>query len=99
MKDLTTNQTFSIDRPVPIAKHRSAEWIVEALFSKTILPLADFGVVSMSQVEATVNGTTSSVSNLHYQALIMATRSGKLEAQPSILTAKGSSFSVLWKNQ
>jgi hypothetical protein len=96
--DITTGATFSTTQKSPSAKMSSAEWIAEAPWSGGVLPLADFGTVSFTNAQATLNGVTSSInySGWQYDAITMTTSSGTVKAQPSSLSSGGSSFSIAW---
>jgi len=80
------------------AQRESAEWIVEAPWSRGVLPLADFGTVQFSGASATLNGTSGTISNKAWQndPITMVTSSGTVKAQPSSLSNGGSGFSVTW---
>jgi hypothetical protein len=96
--DITTGITFSTTQKSSSAKMSSAEWIAEAPWSGGVLPLADFGTVSFTNAQATLNGVTGSInySGWQYDAITMTTASGTVKAQPSSLSSGGSSFSVTW---
>jgi hypothetical protein len=98
--DITTKSSFSTIEKSPSAKRSSAEWIAEAPWSSGVLPLANFGTVSFSNSQATLNGITGTISNSNwkYDAITMTTSSGTVKAQPSSLSSDGSSFSITWKN-
>lgn len=97
-----TNQVFTIVPSgytyAPKAKRSSAEWIVEAPFLNTILPLADFGTVTFVGCEATIRDVTGTISTpiWEFDALTMVTADGEVKALPSDLSNDGSSFSVTW---
>jgi len=87
------------------APHRSsAEWILEAPsnIAGQVLPLADFGTASFFDSQVTVNGVTGSINDAHWQndAITMQTSSPPIiKAQPSLLSADGTSFSVTWLHE
>ena len=101
ISNLTTGQTFSITRAVPGARRRSAEWIVEAPYSGSILPLTDFNVIQLSGATATFRGHTGTISDKTWSAsaIIMAQPHGTIKAQPSGLTADGTGFEVIWHSR
>lgn len=105
--DVTTGKTFSTSQRVGSAQRSSAEWIAEAPSSgSTILPLANFGTSYFgvdntgvtSTNYATIGGVSGPISSFgsSVQEMTMVTSSGALEAQPSALSADGTSFSVAW---
>jgi hypothetical protein len=104
--NLTTNQSVSTSSKVGSAKRSSAEWIAEAPSSGGVLPLADFGTVSFGASyttdantnDATVSGTTGPIGSFgaNVQQITMVNSSGQVKAQPSALTADGSSFTDDW---
>ncbi len=93
----TSSQTQS-----PLAQRSSAEWIVEAPSSFFgVLPLANFGTVTFSGAQATINGTTGAIDNTAWQntSIDMVTNFGTLIDQTLGLTDTttspiASSFSV-----
>lgn len=95
--DNTTGQSFSTTQSAT-AQRSSAEWIVEAPSSGTILPLANFGTANFSAAQATINGTTGAIDNASWQntSIDMVSKSGAVIDQTSGLTdvGKTSSFSV-----
>jgi hypothetical protein len=102
LTNLTRNQTFSTSTKMPQAKMSSAEWIVEAPWSSSILPLANFGVAEFGQrytrvsdtCFATIGGTTGSIGSFdaNFVKIDMVSSSGGLKAQASPLSKDGSSF-------
>lgn len=82
-------------------QRNSAEWIVEAPFAGEVLPLADFGTVSFTDCQATINGITGSINNAHWQneEIIMEGNGGVIKAMPSSLSTNGESFSVTWQHE
>ena len=93
------NATFSITQRLKRALNQSAEWVMEAPYSGGILPLADFGTITFSNCGATLNGVTGSISTWPHDAITMATAGGTVKAQPSALSAGGTSFSVTWHHE
>jgi hypothetical protein len=104
--NLTTNLSFTTSSKVGSAKRSSAEWIAEAPSSGGVLPLADFGTVSFGSVntgdtgtcDATIAGATGEIGSFgaNVQQITMVTNTGAVKAQPSSLTADGTSFSDTW---
>jgi hypothetical protein len=100
--DVTTGATFSTTQKSGSARRSSAEWIAEAPSSRSgVLPLADFGTVYFSGVQATLNGHAGSLSDTawQYDAITMTTSSGTIKAQPSSPPSGGTGFSVTWYHQ
>jgi hypothetical protein len=87
MTDNTTGQSFSTNQSAT-AQRSSAEWIVEAPSSGTVLPLANFGTAHISAAQATINGVRGAIDNASWQntAINMVTRSGSPLDQTSGLT-------------
>ena len=103
-----TNNTRNVTYAVPTkyttsanAKRSSAEWIVEAPYSNGILPLADFGVASLTNCSATINNVTGPINSSHWQndALTMTTQNHIVKAIPSSLTSGGTDFTVTWQHE
>jgi hypothetical protein len=103
----TTGQTFSTTSNVHSAQASSAEWIAEAPSSSGgVLPLADFGSVGFGQDNtpvpgtsyATVHGVTGALGSFgsNVQSITMVTSGGVTKAQPSPVSADGTSFTVQW---
>jgi hypothetical protein len=102
INDITTGESFSITQRAAVAQESSAEWIVEApSYSYRILPLADFGTVTFTNTQATLNGHIGTLNDASWQhdALTMTTPSGTVKAQPLALSNSGTSFSVAWRHQ
>ncbi|MGO9154551.1 G1 family glutamic endopeptidase, partial [Mycobacterium sp.] len=103
MTDNTTHKSSSTTQTAT-AQRSSAEWIVEAPSSFFgVLPLADFGTVTFSGAQATINGTTGAIDNTAWQntSIGMVTNFGTLIDQTSGLTDTttspiASSFSVTY---
>ncbi len=83
------------------AQRSSAEWIVEAPYSGGILPLANFGTVSLTDCKATLNNHTGTISDSTWQndSITMVTSGGTTKAQPSALSSDGTSFSETWSHE
>jgi len=79
------------------AARSSAEWIVEAPSSRTILPLANFGTVYFTECSATgLSGIPGSISAWTPDPLTMLDPSGG-ESDPSPLSPDGTAFSATYK--
>ena len=101
LNDPAGSNTFSISKSGPTLQRSSAEWIVEAPSSNTgVLPLANFGTVTITNASATINGTTGSINNSAWASSVnsinMVSSSGKLEASTGTLNAAGTSFTVTY---
>ena len=73
----------------------SAEWIQEAPSTgRGIVPLDDFGTVSITGGSAVRDGRTMNLSALGATPVAMINRAGQTIAQPSTLGADGRSFAV-----
>jgi hypothetical protein len=95
----TSGQSFAVVKTMPGAERSSAEWIVEAPSSDFggVLPLANFGTMTIFGAKATVNGRFGAIDSAGAQnATINMAARGTLEAATSPLTdnAFGSSFQV-----
>jgi hypothetical protein len=111
IEDTTTGASYSTSAIVSSAQESSAEWITEAPSSSQggILPLANFGTVScggdythVSSTDfATVSGVTGPVNSFgsSVQEITMVSNSGATEAQPSTISADGTSFSIAYVGQ
>ena len=106
--DETTGKSYSKSSTVRGAKRSSAEWIAEAPFGRSVLPLADFGTILFGEDttgvtgtnEATMGGTTAVIGSFaDIFEITMESSKGALEAVPSALSTDGSSFSVTWDSQ
>jgi hypothetical protein len=98
MTDNTTGTSFSINQSASVQRS-SAEWIVEAPSSGSVLPLANFGTVKFSAAQATISGHTGAIDDSSWQntSINMTNKSGTaVIATTSGLTDSGgkSSFSV-----
>jgi hypothetical protein len=77
------------------ASRLSAEWIVERPnVNGTTSTLADFGNVTFSGCEATLQGRTGSISNFSYAQLLMVSSKDVPLVSVSSLNDDGSSFTV-----
>ncbi|HEY8744938.1 MAG TPA: G1 family glutamic endopeptidase [Chloroflexota bacterium] len=99
LSDATSGRTFSVLRFSPGSRD-SAEWVVEApAVGDQIVPLANFGSVSLSGATATVNGVAGGVGNPTWTAagISMLDGAGLVRAAPSSLSTDDSSFTVTWQ--
>jgi hypothetical protein len=104
-KLVISNHTKGVTTTIPTsntmtanAARSCAEWIVEAPFSGSILPLSDFQKITMNYCSAVINGVSGTINNGHWMndEITLADSSGTVEAQPTILLKNGSSFQVAW---
>ena len=77
-----------------------AEWVIEAPYMNSILPLSNFDTIYMSDCACTINNIAGSINNpaWNYESMTMVDPKGVLKAIPSILSVDGKSFSVAWKH-
>jgi hypothetical protein len=95
LKDVTQGWTYTTTAISFRAQLGSAEWIAEAPSTgRRALPLADFGAVTFTQSMA--NDAAISA-NPNLDAITLAAFDGIVEAQPSSVSADGTSFSVTWQ--
>ena len=110
--DETTGQSHTKISRVSGAARSSAEWIAEAPCCTRgggILPLSDFGTVSLGGDSTHVSGTnfatdsstsgSISVFGSSVDQITMVSSKGANEAVPSALSADGTSFTVAWKSE
>ncbi len=99
LTNTTTGQTFTTNQKAK-AQRQSAEWIMEAPWSGGVLPLSNFGTISFSNANATINGHTGSINDSTWQndKITMTNESGTPKATPSDLSNGGSSFNVAWNS-
>lgn len=99
LRNLTTGKTFSTTQKAN-AQRQSAEWITEAPWSGGVLPLTNFGSMTISSASATINGVTGSISNSTWQndQITMVNGSGGVKAATSTLSPDGSSFNISWQS-
>lgn len=98
--NLTTGKTYTTTQKTK-AQRSSAEWIAEAPSArKGVLPLTDFGTVSFTSAQATINGHTGPINDpaWQYDPISMVTSTGTVKAAPSPLSPAGSDFSVVWSS-
>ena len=106
LHDLTTGESAVTQSTMAEPDLTSAEWIAEAPSSCspfnpngcTIRPLANFGTVAFTAGSATADGHTGAITDPQWTAgaIQLVSLSGKPVAQPSVISADGSSFAVTW---
>jgi hypothetical protein len=91
----TTGQTYQVTQQYE-SSLSSAEWVVEAPTASRgrLLPLDDFGTISMNLANAMVNGETVSAGDAGAQPIALMGRHGEVLAQPGLLSPDGASFAV-----
>lgn len=99
LTNLTTGKTFTTTQKSN-AQRQSAEWITEAPWSGSTLPLANFGTMNFNGAQATLNGRQGAIidSNWQFDAITMTTSSGTVKAAPSALSPDGRSFGITWNS-
>lgn len=100
LTDLTTGKSFTTTQSAN-AERSSAEWIVEAPFNGTTLPLAKFGQEQFQNAKATINGQVGTINSpgRSFEVITMEKRNGTIKAVTSGLKNDGSSFSVTRKHK
>jgi len=102
-----TNVTRRVSTTIPYSYTTSssgqrscAEWVVEAPFAGTILPLSDFKLASFNSCAATIEGVTGTINNGHWteDSIEMIGTSGA-KAIPSALSPNGANFTVSWEHE
>ena len=110
LSDVTQGWTFATTLSYS-SSLKSAEWIDErpsqcVLVACKLTTLADFGTASFGQDytsvsgtgSATIGGSTLPIGSLPHAAIVMdASSGGSVIAQPSALSADGTSFTIQWK--
>ncbi|MGZ4104375.1 MAG: G1 family glutamic endopeptidase [Actinomycetota bacterium] len=98
----TTGARFSTQATTTAARS-SAEWVAEApsqcIIVCRVLPLANFGTVNFTGSFATSGGVQHSISGFTNDSITMTTATGTVKAQPSALSADGTSFSDTWHHK
>ncbi|MDR3646091.1 MAG: G1 family endopeptidase [Candidatus Babeliales bacterium] len=83
------------------AQRVCAEWVVEAPYMNSILPLAHFSPITFTKCTAKINGVSNAinkVANTQNTALNMISNTG-LKAITSSLLKNGQSFEVTWRGE
>ncbi len=103
-----SNTTRKVYTTIPTAYTTSktavrgcAEWIAEAPFMKTILPLAHFSPIAFTKCTATIGGVTGGINNPNWKNDNIAMKSPVMvpKATASALQANGQSFNVTWLHE
>lgn len=84
-----------------VAQRKSAEWIVEAPFAGSILPLSHVGAVQLTACTAKINNILAPLSNTSWPcaSLEMVTDGGLPKAITSTVLHDRASFITTWKHQ
>ena len=97
------SENFTVTKSAPSAQRSSAEWIAEAPSSNAgVLPLANFGSVTVANAQAAINGSTTSepINWTGWQTVnqinMVNGKTGAVEATTSSLTASGMGFTVTY---
>jgi hypothetical protein len=100
LNNTSTGHSYQTTQTVS-AQRSSAEWIMEAPSSGRILPLANFGTVSFTGCNATVNDVSGPISQWAHDPLTMVTGGKKSTAKavPSALSSDGTAFTVTWQHK
>jgi len=109
---LAFTTTFTPSGRTGAPKRSSAEWIAEAPCCSQnggILPLSDFGTVSLGADYTSLSGTNDATDSStsgpigrfgsSVEAVTMVSSEGVDEAVPSSLTGDGTSFTVAWESE
>lgn len=98
LTDATTGKNFTTTQNTSNAHRQSAEWIMEAPWSGSVLPLANFGTVGFSNSQATINSHIGTISDSSWKndQITMVNSAGSPKATPSSLSPDGSSFTISW---
>ncbi len=93
--------TPPITQQASSAPRSSAEWIIEAPWMGTVLPLANFGTISFSGSQATIGGSNVTINNSNSDKIIMTTKGGIVKATPSNISTNPTpgSFTVAWSHK
>jgi hypothetical protein len=94
LTNLTTGQSL-VRTEQYTSSLSSAEWIEEAPFARRrVLPLSDFGSISVSSASAVRDGVSLTIADLGARAISLIDNNRRALAVPSPLGLDGSSFSV-----
>lgn len=103
-----SNTTRKVYTTIPTAYTTStkavracAEWIAEAPYMKTILPLARFSPISFSKCTATIGEVSGGIDSPNWRYDTIAMKSGIMvpKATASPLQANGKNFNVTWLHE
>ncbi len=99
IKNNTTGESNSVTFPYS-SSFSSAEWIEEAPTGlRQMLPLDDFGTVSITKATATKNGQSLTLAQVAATPIAMSRADDITLAQASVLNTDGTSFTVSRTNQ
>lgn len=100
LSNTSTGRSFQTTQTL-VGQRSSAEWVMEAPSSGTILPLANFGTIDFSGCSATIDGVSGPISAWPNDPMTMVGGNKKrtyTKAAPSALSAAGDAFSVTWSH-
>lgn len=82
------------------AQRLCAEWVVEAPWENTVLPLSHFTTVNWTNCATDINNITGPINNNKWRDdfLVMVTDTNVPKATPSALTTNGQGFAVSWQH-
>lgn len=96
IQNLSTGRSYTTTQKAG-AQRTSAEWVVEAPSSYFgVLPLTNFGTITMSNASATINGVSGAIDNWPNDPIDMVNYSNQLKAKTGPLDSSGTSFDVTW---
>jgi hypothetical protein len=102
---MITNDTKRVYSVIPCfssvdLQRLCAEWIVEAPWLNSTLPLSNFGNAVMYNCSAVMNSITGPINNPSwlFESMDMVSAQGVVKATTSSLSADGKSFTVGWKH-
>jgi hypothetical protein len=94
---------FSTVQQLAGAQRTSANWITEAPSSRSVLPLADFGVVGYSDCKAATGGSATFqlldqwiATGQPYDEITMVNARGANKATPSAVSTTTDGFTITW---
>ncbi|MBY0110019.1 MAG: hypothetical protein K2X90_02835 [Candidatus Babeliaceae bacterium] len=78
-----------------------AEWVAEAPYMKSVLPLAHFSAVSFTKCTVTIGGTTGGINNPNWKSDNIAMKNAIMlpKAVASPLQDNGQGFNVTWLHE
>ena len=106
-KMILTNHTQAVTTTIPTeytksssAQRSSAEWVVEAPYSGSILQLADYGIVTFSDCSTIINGVSGGIESNDWPARVIdMDHSHIIKATASKLNDEKNSFNVAWDHE
>jgi hypothetical protein len=98
LTDTTDNMSYTTTQTLANPSLSSAEWIVEAPSSgRGVLPLANFGSVTFSNAQATINNVSGPISaGSNVNQINMVNNRDTVIAATSSLTSNGAGFTVTY---